>query len=173
MTSDRDRKQASRSVKAGPIVKWAGGKTRLLSELRARLPDTFGRYYEPFVGGGALFFSLNPALAVLGDTNGALIEMYKAVAADVEAVIDTLEQHRLAHSVDGYYYAVRDAWNSGEWLDHPIDAAAAFIYLNKTCFNGLWRVNQSGRFNVPRGDYKNPTILDPDTLRVAALAPNY
>jgi DNA adenine methylase len=156
-------------TQAGPIVKWVGGKTKLLAELKARLPRTFDRYYEPFVGGGALFFSLDPPLAILSDTNDALMGTYRAIATNVEDVISLLGEHKSAHSVDGYYYAVRDAWNSEVWCNDGVATAAAFIYLNKTCFNGLWRVNRSGKFNVPRGDYKNPAILDAPGLRAAAL----
>lgn len=153
---------------AAPIVKWVGGKTKLLPELRARTPKTYGRYFEPFLGGGALFFSAAPSLATLGDMNVALINMYKAVAGDVAAVIDALTFHRQAHGRPEYYYEIRDTWNEGLFEPHPVEAAAAFIYLNKTCFNGLWRVNKRGQFNVPRGDYKDPKIFDPDALRAAS-----
>lgn len=155
---------------AAPVVKWAGGKTKLLPELRARVPKKFNRYYEPFVGGGALFFALEPADAVLGDMNAALIDTYRTLAENVNAVISRLEEHRKAN-INGYYYEVRDWWNqhrpnSGD----RVGAAAAFIFLNKTCFNGLWRENKDGLFNVPKGDYKDPKIFDPDALRAAAAA---
>lgn len=156
---------------AAPVVKWVGGKTRLLSELHARTPKAYVRYFEPFVGGGALFFALAPAQATLGDMNGALIETYRTIAHAVEDVIKRLEAHRRAHSKhEGYYYEVRDWWNEHQWSVDLVAAAAAFLYLNKTCFNGLWRVNRSGAFNVPRGDYKDPKIFDPDALRSAAVA---
>lgn len=153
---------------ARPIVKYVGGKGRLLPELRARVPKMYKRYYEPFVGGGALFFDLAPTRATLGDTNEALIDTYKTVAANVEAVIKRLEGHRLEHSSNGYYYEVREWWNVQRSNTDRVGAAAAFIYLNKTCFNGLWRVNRSGHFNVPKGDYKDPKIVDADTLRASA-----
>jgi len=154
---------------AGPIVKWAGGKTRLLRQLLSRMPRTFGRYYEPFVGGGALFFALNPSKAALGDTNDALIETYQAVAENVQAVIDRLEIHKIEHGIDGhYYYEIRDLWNKRRRELDVIDRASVFLYLNKTCFNGLWRVRRDGGFNVPKGDYKNPTIFDPASLRASA-----
>jgi DNA adenine methylase len=155
-------------VSAAPIIKWVGGKSKLLPELRARLPKTYKRYFEPFLGGGALFFALTPKDSVLGDMNGALIEMYKAVALDVDNIIETLDMHRRAHAREAYYYEIRTMWNEGCWADVPAARAAAFIYLNKTCFNGLWRVNRSGEFNVPRGDYANPTVFDPAALRAAS-----
>ncbi len=153
---------------AAPIVKWVGGKTKLLPELIARLPPRFNRYFEPFAGGAALFFSRAPKDAVLGDTNSHLIEMYQAVAANVEDVLGVLETHRRAHERPEYYYETRAYWNDGMWMDDPSVRAATFIYLNKTCFNGLWRVNREGRFNVPRGDYDDPSIFDPNVLRAAS-----
>jgi DNA adenine methylase len=155
---------------AAPIVKWVGGKTKLLPELLARKPAKFNRYFEPFLGGAAMFFALKPNDAVLGDMNAALIGMYQAVANDVEQIIGMLGVHRNAHHRPKYYYEIRDIWNEGGWIDDPSARASAFIYLNKTCFNGLWRVNRKGEFNVPRGDYENPTVFDPDALRAASVA---
>lgn len=155
---------------AKPPLKWVGGKTKLLPELVARMPKTYGRYHEPFVGGGALFFHLAPARASLSDMNGALIRTYRGLARDVIRVIDHLKAHKYRHGGDAaYYYAVRDDWNSHRWQGDPAAEAAAFIYLNKTCFNGLWRENRKGEFNVPRGDYTDPAIYDADNLRAAAL----
>lgn len=153
---------------ASPIVKWVGGKSKLLPELRARLPKTFKCYFEPFAGGAALFFALEPKDAVLGDMNDALINTYQAVADDVEQIIGMLEVHRRAHVRPKYYYEIRDIWNEGGWIEDPSARASAFLYLNKTCFNGLWRVNRAGGFNVPRGDYENPKIFEPATLRTAS-----
>lgn len=153
-----------------PIVKWVGGKTKLLPELTARAPKAYGRYYEPFAGGAALFFWLAPAQAMLGDMNEALIEMYIAVACQVDRVIDLLVDHRrvfLARDAE-YYYEIRTAWNAGAYLRDPAARAAAFILLNKTCFNGLWRENAAGKFNTPAGKYKNPSIFDADALRAVS-----
>lgn len=159
---------------AAPIVKWVGGKTKLLPELKKRLPEKWNRYFEPFVGGGALFFALEPADAVLGDMNKDLIETYRQVARDVDAVIDCLrgwhENHFLHPGKEWMserYYEARQRWNDGMWADGP-PRAAAFLYLNKTCFNGLWRVNKGGRMNVPVGDYAKPNILNEAALRAAA-----
>ena len=151
---------------AGPIVKWVGGKTRLLHELLARLPDRFNRYYEPFAGGAALFFRVSPKRAVLADSNPDLIGLYTAVAADVGAVIRRLELHRTKHD-ESHYYEMRTRWNDRDVSWSTPERAAAFIYLNKTCFNGLWRVNRSGAFNVPIGRYTDPPICVPAALRAA------
>ncbi|HWM86889.1 MAG TPA: DNA adenine methylase [Kofleriaceae bacterium] len=152
---------------ASPIVKWAGGKSRLLDELVARAPETYRRYFEPFVGGAALYFRLRPRNAVLGDSNPDLINMYRCVAWHVEAVIRRLARHREAHDAD-YYYEMRERWNSAGGLPADVDRAAAFIYLNKTCYNGLWRVNSRGQFNVPIGRYDDPAIFDRLQLRAAS-----
>lgn len=149
-----------------PIVKWAGGKSKLIDALRARMPERHRRYFEPFVGGGALFFRTAPGDSVLGDQNADLINAYRCVAWNVEAVIRRLASHRRRHSKD-HYYKVRETWNGARKIS-DVDRAAAFIYLNKTCFNGLWRVNSKGRFNVPLGRYTNPNICDRAKLRAAS-----
>ncbi len=153
--------------RGSPIIKWVGGKTRLLPEIAARLPRQFGRYYEPFVGGGAVFFHLAPEQAVLSDRNADLIATYRAVADDPDGVLRRLAMHREAHDEE-HYYATRARWNdrSVDWS--PLDRAATFIYMNRTCYNGLYRVNRGGGFNVPMGRYKNPPICDPDGVRAAS-----
>lgn len=155
-------------MKASPIVKWAGGKTRLLPRLLSLAPPRFRRYYEPFMGGAALFFALEPEQARLGDVNLSLIRTYRAVSRDPEAVIRLLAGHKASHSREAYYYEVRQWWNHDLEPRSDAQVAAAFIYLNKTCFNGLWRENKKGEFNVPRGSYKDPPILDEEGLRLAA-----
>jgi DNA adenine methylase len=154
---------------AAPVVKWVGGKTRLLPELRARLPLHINRYYEPFAGGAALFFATQPARAVLSDDNRDLIGTYRAVAGDVAALMRRLELHRREHS-ETHYYGMRARWNDASVSWTPIDRAAAFIYLNKTCYNGLWRVNRSGAFNVPIGRYVEPTIFSSEALQASSAA---
>ena len=164
----RTRRLAARTpAPAAPIVKWAGGKGRLVGELLARAPSRFRRYYEPFIGGGALFFRLAPEQSVIGDSNADLINMYRCVADDVDAVLRGLRLHRSRHDQD-YYYAVRERWNGSGPRLAGAHRAAAFIYLNKTCYNGLWRVNSRGRFNVPIGRYVSPSIYEPETMRSAA-----
>ena len=157
VSANMDRTEA---YKAKPILKWAGGKTQLLGELCAKVPPRYGKYIEPFFGGGALFFALAPKRAVLADSNPELINMYRAVAADAEQVIAHLEQYE---NTSEHFYEVRAL----DWEQlSPVEAAARTIFLNKTCFNGLYRVNQKGQFNVPFGRYKNPKICD----RAAILA---
>lgn len=153
-------------VVASPVVKWVGGKTKLLPELLARMPENFGRYYEPFAGGAALFFRLAPRRAVLADANHDLVGLYTAIKKDVSAVIRCLGLHRDSHD-ESHYYETRTRWNDREVSWSTPERAAAFIYLNKTCFNGLWRVNRSGAFNVPIGRYTDPPICVPEALRAA------
>jgi len=157
---------------AAPFVKWAGGKTQLLAKLNACVPE-FDRYFEPFLGGGALFFHLVSRLdftAHLSDANSELVNAYNVVKSNVEELIAALEKHEKGYrkNPERYYYKLR----SEEPAD-MIEAAARFIALNKTCYNGLYRVNRSGRFNVPIGRYNNPTICDRDQLRKASAALNY
>ncbi len=150
-----------------PIIKWAGGKTKLLGNLTSLMPASYRRYYEPFMGGAALFFHLTPKSAVLNDFNPDLVNMYRCVAWNVEAVIKRLKKHREAHC-ESYFYAMRNHWNDRTKRRSEVERAAAFIYLNKTCYNGLWRVNSKGMFNVPVGRYESPQVFDPAILRAAS-----
>lgn len=153
-----------KALAAKPILKWAGGKTQMLGELMPRVPKTYGRYIEPFFGGGALFFSLKPDNAIIADSNPELINMYLQVAHHVDDVIECLQKYE---NTSEMFYEVR----SLNWQTLPkAEAAARTIYLNKTCFNGLYRVNRSGQFNTPFGKYKNPKICDIDALRLASEA---
>ena len=155
-----------------PFLKWAGGKGQLLSELmdRVNVAGEFGRYHEPFLGGGALFFGLcrkervGRKPAFLSDANANLIEAYQGLKKNVEGVIQLLLGHEGQHD-KGYYYKVR-----AEVPADPLERAARIIYLNKTCYNGLYRENRSGHFNVPFGRYKNPVICDEQNLRAVAKA---
>lgn len=146
-----------------PLLKWAGGKTQLLPELLAKAPKRFGKYIEPFFGGGALFFSLRPDGGVVADSNPELVNLYRSVAESVEVVIERLRS--CSNTEDAFYVMRALDWTKME----PADAAARTIFLNRTCFNGLYRVNKSGGFNVPFGHYKNPKILDEDALRAASV----
>lgn len=142
-----------------PFLKWVGGKGQLISQYERFLPTTFLTYYEPFLGGGAIFFRLLPRQAVLTDINPELVNVYCAVRDRVEAVIQHLEIHQCRHS-QTYYYDMRS--NPGKT---PVEKAARLIYLNKTCYNGLYRENSKGQFNVPMGRYKAPKICHPELLR--------
>lgn len=154
------------TVQPTPFLKWVGGKTRLLAQLDDLFPADFGHYHEPFVGGGAVFFHLGPPTATLSDINGRLIETYRAVRDDVDGLIERLDHHRRRHN-RAYYYQSRSRLNAPRGLD-SIDRAALFMYLNKTCFNGLYRENRSGEFNVPMGRYKDPSLYDESRLRAAS-----
>jgi len=149
-----------------PVLKWVGGKGRLLPELLARLPQAFEAYHEPFVGGGALFFALAGAgrldRVILSDANAALIDVYLALRDDVAGVITALHAHRYERD---HYYRVRAQQPEALTL---AERAARVIYLNKTCYNGLYRENRAGQFNVPFGRYANPTICDEPNLRAVA-----
>jgi len=154
-----------------PFIKWAGGKTQLLGQFEPLYPPgRIRRYIEPFVGSGAVFFHvrqiLKPAEFILADGNEELINAYRAVRDDLEKVIRLLAAHKAAHSKD-HYYRVR-----GQIPGRLSDSARAarLIYLNKTCFNGLYRVNSRGGFNVPMGRYTDPPILDADNLRAVRAA---
>ncbi|MCC6488001.1 MAG: DNA adenine methylase [Candidatus Hydrogenedentes bacterium] len=155
-----------------PFLKWVGGKGQLLDPL-LRLVERageFGRYHEPFAGGAALFFELyrigglGRKHAYLSDTNERLIDAFLAVQQNVDRVINRLKAHRALHSKD-HYYAVR-----GEVPDGLIERGARIIYLNRTCYNGLFRENSKGLFNVPFGRYENPLICDEENLRAASMA---
>ncbi|NET30973.1 MAG: DNA adenine methylase [Cyanothece sp. SIO1E1] len=147
-----------------PFLKWAGGKGRLIQQYIPYFPKYFHTYYEPFLGGGAVFFHLLPERAILTDINAELVNVYCCIRNQVEALIALLQVHQENHEKD-YYYWVRA--NSGAT---DIERAARLIYLNKTCFNGLYRENSKGEFNVPMGRYKNPTICNPHLLRAASAA---
>jgi DNA adenine methylase len=147
-----------------PFLKWVGGKSQLLDQFRPLLPPVFGRYFEPFVGGAALFFERRPARALLSDVNEELIDCYRAVRDDVDGVINALQKHEYERE---HYYAVREV--DPRTLSLPARAART-IFLNKTGFNGLFRVNRSGKFNVPFGRYSNPNFRDVDNLRACSLA---
>jgi len=145
-----------------PILKWAGGKTQMLGELLPRVPKKYGRFIEPFFGGGALLFALHPKQAIIADSNPELINLYQTVANNVEGVIACLKPHK--NEEDAFYKVRTQDWTK---LSEE-EAAARTIYLNRTCFNGLYRVNKSGGFNVPFGRYKNPRILDEENLRAGS-----
>jgi DNA adenine methylase len=149
-------------IKARPILKWAGGKQQLLPQLLDKAPDKYNKYIEPFFGGGALYFVLKPEGPVISDSNPELMHVYEIVAQNVE---DLIEMLRTFKTDKDSYYKIR-AREPSKLSD--IERAARTIYLNRTCFNGLYRVNKKGRFNVPYGDYKKPKICHPGELRAAS-----
>ena len=152
------------NIQAKPILKWAGGKTQMLGDLLPKVPSSYGRYIEPFFGGGAMFFALQPEQAIISDSNPELINLYRQVADNVDDVILRLKKYENSSEM---FYSVR----SQDWTKLPkSEAAALTIFLNKTCFNGLYRVNKKGQFNVPFGKYKNPKICDEAGLKAASDA---
>jgi DNA adenine methylase len=161
-----------------PWLKWAGGKRQLLSEIRKNLPAGIENYtyFEPFCGAGAVFFDLQPEKAVINDANSQLMLTYTVIKDSVEPLIDLLKQYSLKNTEE-YYYQVRSLDRDAATFSAlpNIEKAARLIFLNKTCFNGLYRVNSKGLFNVPYGRYKNPVICEEHTLRAVSeyLNKNY
>ena len=145
-----------------PIVKWVGGKRQLMIELLKNMPENYNRYFEPFIGGGALFFYLQPDNAYISDMNEELINLYQVVGDNVDELITDLQKHDISKE---YFMEIRNIDRTDKyknWSD--VKKASRFIYLNRTCFNGMYRVNSKGEFNVPFGHYKNPRILDENNL---------
>ncbi len=157
---------ADKLMSVKPYLKWAGGKRQLLPEIRRFIPASFDLYIEPFVGAGAVLFDLQPEKAVINDANRQLIMTYEVIRDDVETLIEALKEHA-AKNTKEYYYTVREMDRDPAVFGglSKTEKAARLIYLNKTCFNGLYRVNSQGLFNVPYGRYKNPAICEEETLR--------
>lgn len=150
-----------------PVVKWVGGKRQLLDALLPLLPSHIASYCEPFVGGGALLFKLQPGKAWINDINSELMQMYEVIRDDAETLIQLLAQHT---NEAEHFYAVRD-WDRDKKKYASLtktEKAARIIYLNKTCYNGLFRVNSAGEFNTPFGSYKNPNIVNATTIKAVS-----
>ncbi len=149
-----------------PVLKWVGGKRQLMSEIKKYIPK-FTTYYEPFVGGGAVLFELQPKKAVINDVNEELINLYNVIKFNVEELIQDLKIHK---NESGYFYNIRELDRDVETYSTltPVQRASRVHYLNKTCYNGLFRVNSAGQFNTPFGNYKNPNITNEITLRAVS-----
>ena len=147
-----------------PFLKWAGGKRQLLSEINKYVPKKYKTYYEPFLGGGAVLFELQPQKAIINDRNPELINCYQVIRDCLEDLIVDLSKHK---NEESYYYQIRNCDRSPTYKDDydVVARASRIIYLNKTCYNGLFRVNSQGHFNVPFGKYKKPNFLEEDVLR--------
>lgn len=148
-----------------PVVKWVGGKRQLLPEIEQLIPKTYTTYYEPFIGGAAVLLNEMPKKAVVNDYNEELINMYTVVRDDVESLLKLLEEHQEKNSSE-YFYDVR-AWDREPGYEADttnVEKAARLLFLNKTCFNGLYRVNASGFFNTPYGKYVNPNIVNEEKI---------
>jgi len=156
------------SLKSKPQpVKWVGGKRSIVKILKGHMPDQFNNYYEPFFGGGALYFSIHQTLkkAYLSDVNPDLITLYQVIQNEPRKLVELLKSHSRNHSEE-YYYSLR----AKHKIDDPIEVAARMLYLNKTCYNGLWRVNKKGEFNASMGRYDNPEICNAATLKSCCKA---
>lgn len=151
-----------------PVVKWVGGKRQLLPEIRKYIPQKkYTLYYEPFLGGGAVLFDLQPLNAIVNDLNEELINLYTVIKNDPDELIKDLKKHR---NQSDYYYRIRelDRDRSKYRKLTDVERASRIHYLNKTCFNGLFRVNRAGEFNTPFGRYKNPNITNEVTIRAVS-----
>lgn len=151
-----------------PLLKWVGGKRQLLSDIIPMIDNKCSTYVEPFIGGGAVLFRMQPKKAIINDYNHELINVYKVVRDNLDELLELLYIHQANNSAE-YYYEVR-AWDRGEYLNKMsnIEKAARIIYLNKTCYNGLYRVNSAGQFNSPYGRYKNPNIVNEAVLKAVS-----
>ncbi len=148
-----------------PFIKWVGGKRQLLEQLKSHLPSHLNKnlYVEPFIGGGALFLNLQPKKGIINDSNSELINAYLAIKNNVDALIEDLKKHI---NDSEYFYEIRGLDRVDDFNNlSDVERASRLIYLNKTCFNGLYRVNNSGEFNAPFGKYKNPNIVNEPVLR--------
>ncbi len=156
--------------KTGPFVKWAGGKKQLLDRLEPRMPATYERYYEPFIGGGALLLDVQPELAIINDTNEQLLNIYRQLKLDAEAVINAVNALDADPCDTARYLATREKYNA-KIKAHELDAecAALMIWINKHCFNGLYRVNSKGLFNVPYNNKAGGISIDATNLRNIGL----
>ena len=156
--------------KTGPFVKWAGGKKQLLDRLEPRMPETYERYYEPFIGGGALLLDVQPELAIINDTNEQLLNVYQQLKIDTEAVINAVNVLDADPCDTARYLAIREKYNT-KIKAHELDAecAALMIWINKHCFNGLYRVNSKGLFNVPYNNKSDGVSIDATNLRNIGL----
>ena len=156
--------------KIGPFVKWAGGKKQLIDKLKARIPESYNRYYEPFIGGGALLLELQPENAVINDVNEQLLNVYRQLKLDAEKVIEAVNRLDSVPCDKNIYLKNRESYNK-KIQANELDAecAALMIWINKHCFNGLYRVNSKGLFNVPYNNKINGSSIDEENLRNIGL----
>lgn len=151
-----------------PVLKWVGGKRQLIDEIMPRIPS-HTKYVEPFVGGAAILFELQPHKAIINDSNAELINVYNMIKEKPDELIKKLMIHESNNSED-YYYSIRELDRDKTYNNlSALDKAARIIYLNKTCYNGLFRVNSAGEFNTPYGKYKNPNIVNSTTIKEVSL----
>lgn len=165
--------EQSYQSKAQPFLKWAGGKRQLISAIAKFIPAEYTEYYEPFIGAGAVLFYLQPSIATINDTNSELVNCYRVIRDKPEELLELCNIHFSNNSKE-YYYQLRQQDRQTNYTKLTnVERAARIIYLNKTCYNGLFRVNSSGQFNVPYGKYKNPTIADPTIINAISSYLNH
>ncbi|AFZ48831.1 DNA adenine methylase [Dactylococcopsis salina] len=163
-TANRIKKSNYYNPLAQPFLKWAGGKRKLILTIKKYLPKNYNKYYEPFVGAGAVLFYLQPRKTLINDTNWELINCYHVIKENPEELLKLCQRHQENNSKE-YYYKLREKDRDSSFKNlSSVERAARIIYLNKTCFNGLFRVNSHGQFNVPYGDYSNPVIADSSVI---------
>lgn len=156
----------TKNILVQPFLKWAGGKRQLMKEIDKYIPTKISTYYEPFLGGGAVLFNIQPKKAIVNDSNPELINAYKVVRDNIDELIADLKKHE---NKKEYFYNIRKIDRTVEYNSlSDIKKASRLIYLNKTCYNGLFRVNLSGEFNTPFGNYKNPNIVNEHVLRAVS-----
>ncbi|AND80274.1 DNA adenine methylase [Streptococcus pantholopis] len=157
-----------KNILVAPVLKWAGGKRQILPSIEPFIPKKISTYVEPFVGGGALLFHLQPKKAIINDFNKELMNVYQVIRENPDELISLLQKHQKENSEE-YYYSVRSLDRDEDYNKMPeIEKAARILYLNKTCYNGLFRVNSSGQFNAPYGKYKNPAIVNDITIKAVS-----
>ena len=157
-----------KNILVAPVLKWAGGKRQLLPSIEPFIPKKISTYVEPFVGGGALLFHLQPKKAIINDFNKELMNVYQVIRENPDELISLLQKHQKENSEE-YYYSVRSLDRDKNYNKMPeLEKAARILYLNKTCYNGLFRVNSSGQFNAPYGKYKNPAIVNDITIKAVS-----
>lgn len=157
-----------KNILVAPVLKWVGGKRQLIEDIEPLIPKKISTYVEPFLGGGAVLFHLQPKKAIINDFNDELMNVYQVIKENPNSLIKILEKHKKANSEE-YYYETRalDRTSDYERLSKE-EKAGRILYLNKTCYNGLFRVNSSGQFNAPYGKYKNPAILNDVTIKAVS-----
>jgi DNA adenine methylase len=154
-----------KNILVAPVLKWVGGKRQLISDIEPLIPKRISTYVEPFIGGGAVLFHLQPKKAIINDYNQELMNVYQVIKDDSDGLIEVLKKHKVLDSED-YFYEIRSLDRSEDYEKmSDVEKAGRIIYLNKTCFNGLFRVNRAGFFNTPYGKYKDPSIVNEVTIR--------
>ena len=162
-----------KNILIAPVLKWVGGKRQLISDIEPLIPKKISTYVEPFVGGGAVLFHLQPKKAIINDFNKELMNVYQVIKDNPNELIKVLKEHKELNSED-YFYEIRSLDRRDDFENlSSVQKAGRIIYLNKTCYNGLFRVNRAGFFNTPYGKYKNPSIVNEVTIKASSSFTGY